>query len=79
MKSTAAERGCQYGVPRRSRAISTVALNICVTASCSMSRARFLLKAEWFHTASSVARPTNRRNSWFYGICPTSCRSLRTL
>jgi len=44
-----------------------------------MSRSRFLLNTEWFHTVSSMARPTNQRNSRLYWICSTNCRSLRTL
>ena len=44
-------------------AISTVALNDSVTASNSISRSRFLLNTEWFHTVSSMDRPTNQRNS----------------
>jgi hypothetical protein len=45
------------------RAISTVELNNSVTASRSMSRSRFLLNTERFHTVSSLARLTKQRNS----------------
>ena len=48
--------------PRLS-AIATVALNNSVTASSSMRWSRFLLNTQWFRTVSSMARPTNQRNS----------------
>jgi hypothetical protein len=36
--------------------------NCCATSLLS-SRSRFLEKTVWFHTASSMPRPTNQRNS----------------
>jgi hypothetical protein len=70
---------CSPDSSPRCSAICTVALNSSVTTSCSMSRSRFLLKTECFHTVSSMARPTKQRNSMSYRICSTSCRSLPTL
>jgi len=70
---------CSPDSSPRCSAICTVALNSSVTVSCSISRSRFLLNTEWFQTVSSMARPTNQRNSRLYWICSTSCRSLRTL
>ena len=40
----------------------TSAKNCCAT-SLFNSRSRFLLNTAWFHTASSISRPTNQRNS----------------
>jgi hypothetical protein len=38
----------------------------------------FLVKVVGAHTASSIARPTNRRNSRLYSSCSITIRSLRT-
>ena len=47
----------------RKLAMSTVALKRSIAMSLSIMRSRFLLNTEWFHTESSIDRPTNQRNS----------------
>src|SRR5438034_794010 len=46
--------------------------------SPSSNRSRFLVNVVGTHTASSIARPTNQRNSRLYSSCSISIRSLRT-
>jgi len=70
---------CSPDSSPRCSAMFTVALKSSVTASCSMSRSRFLLNTEWVHTASSMDRPTNQRKSRLYLVCSTNCHSLRML
>ena len=42
--------------------VPSTAKNCCATALVS-SRSRFFENTAWFHTASSMPRPTNQRNS----------------
>jgi hypothetical protein len=39
----------------------TLARNCCATSEVS-NRSRFFENTAWFHTASSIPRPTNQRN-----------------
>ena len=47
--------------------------------SPSKSRSRFLVNTVGTHTASSMFRPTNHRNSRLYSNCSINIRSLRTV
>src|SRR6267378_8252136 len=46
--------------------------------SPASSRSRFLVNVVGTQTASSIAKPTNQRNSRLYSSCSISIRSLRT-
>jgi hypothetical protein len=56
------EKCSRLSSPAASARFITSAKNASIT-SCSSSRSRFFENTEWSHTTSSIASPTNQRNS----------------